>query len=219
MRADLEWLSVLIARLDREPLPSATAALEVELQRIRKGLALAGDPQHPADPALERLRGRCDRLEGVLLERRVRSNLARSSTGAEPERLLTSRLELSRLQARVSSLEPAEDGNGHHRWLGGDPEEWAEALALRRLELADRAGARLLEMDFTDAHRPCERAAQAAHDEVSETIAFLEDMPLRRAVKRLELAEQDLDQLTLILRRLVFPHTARDARRHGGRER
>jgi hypothetical protein len=201
MRCDLEWLSALIARLDREPMPSPTAALEADLHRLRKGLSLAAAQERWVDPDHERLIARCDRMESMLLERRVRSELSLASTDAGPERLLAMRLELSRLQARVSSLEPIKESDGRLHWPGGDPEQWREELAVRRLELADRAAGELLEMEFADAHRPCEQAAQAAHDEVSETIAFLEDMPLRRAVKRLELAQQDLDQLTIILRR------------------
>ena len=72
------------------------------------------------------------------------------------------RLQLSRLQARVASLEPCEDDDGNPQWLGGDPEEWAEALSIRRIELADRAATELQEMDLAEARRPCERAAQAA---------------------------------------------------------
>ena len=47
-------------------------------------------------------------------------------------------------------------------------------------------------------------APRRPHDEISETIAFLEDMPLRRAVKRLELARQDLANLSATLRRLLM---------------
>jgi hypothetical protein len=207
MRGDLEWQSALIARLDREPAPSPTAALEAGLHRLRKGLVLAAEQERWVDPEHARLIGRCDRMERVLLERRVRAELSLSATSAGPERLLAMRLELSRLQARVSSLEPVSHDNGREQVPGGEAEEWTDELAVRRLELADRATAQLMEMELADAHRPCEQAAQAAHDEVSETIAFLEDMPLRRGVKRLELAQQDLDQLTLILRRRAQAHS------------
>ena len=139
-------------------------------------------------------------MRGVLLERRIRTELDRSTVGATPEQLLTLRLEHSRLQARVSAIEPTNDGDGHPLWLGGDPAEWADALSIRRIELADRAGAQLQELGLAEARRPCERAAQHTRDEISEMIAFLEDMPLRRAVSRLELARQDLAQLTIILR-------------------
>ena len=103
----------------------------------------------------------------------------------------------------MAAIEPTSDGDGHPPWLGGDPTEWADALSIRRIELADRAAAQLQEMGLTEARRPCERAAQHTRDEISEMIAFLEDMPLRRAVSWLELARQDLAQLTIILRRLA----------------
>jgi hypothetical protein len=201
LRGDLDWYSAIIARLDGEPLPSRIAALEVELDRVHNQLALKAQADSTPDTELGRLLGRCERLRGVLLERRARRELSMSTAEAPAERLLALRLHLSRLQARVASLEQVDDDDGHPRWLGGDPEEWAEALSIRRIELADRAAAELQGKDLTESRKPCERAAQAASDEVSEMIAFLEDMPLRRAVKRLELAREDLDQVTLILRR------------------
>ena len=39
LRADLEWLSVIVARLDQEATSPPTAWLEVELGRLRRGLA------------------------------------------------------------------------------------------------------------------------------------------------------------------------------------
>jgi len=106
--------------------------------------------------------------------------------------MLAHRLLLSRLQARLASLEPGVN-DAHSEWLGGDLVELDE----RTVDPPDRAWrskrkSELQGMSLADAYRPCQRSAQAARDEISETIAFLEDMPLRRAVKRLELAEQDL---------------------------
>ncbi len=203
LRADLEWLNVLVARLDRDPPPSRTARLEVELERIHNELTLLAKSRRPPDSEDECLLARCERLRGVFLERRIRTELGRSTEGATPEQLLMLRLEHSRLQARVSALEPASVGDGHPLWLGGDPAEWANALSIRRIELADRAGAQLRELGLAEARRPCERAAQHARDEISEMIAFVEDSPLRRAVSRLELAGQDLAQLTIIFRELM----------------
>jgi hypothetical protein len=201
LRGDLDWYSAIIARLDHEPPPCRTAALEVDLDRVHNQLVSTPQPDSGPDPELGRLLGRCERLRGVLLERRVRRELGTSTAGAPAERLLAQRLHFSRLQARVASLEPACDDNGHPCWLGGDPQEWAEALSIRRIELADRAQDELREKDVTESRWPCERAAQTAQDEICEMIAFLEDMPLRRAIKRLELAREDLEQLILILRR------------------
>jgi hypothetical protein len=205
LRGDLEWLSVLVAWLDGEPAPRPTATLEVQLKRIHHELGPSVEPHLQVDPEHERLRRRCERLRWVLLERRIRRELSASTNGAGPERLLAKRLQLSRLQARVASLEPVKDDEGHTQWLGGDPTEWSEALSIRRIELADQAATCLQGMDLTEARRPCERAAQTIMDEISEMIAFLEDMSLDRAVCRLELAREDLEQLTLLLRRKAIP--------------
>ena len=146
LRADLEWLSGLVARLDHEQAASPGAVLEVERDRLRKGLALSNGGKSQTEPERDRLQGRCERLRGVLLERTVRRELGSGLAGDAPERLLARRLQLSRLQARVSSLEQGKDGDGQPRWLGGDPEEWVETLAIRRLELADAAEASLQAM-------------------------------------------------------------------------
>lgn len=197
LRGDLEWLSVVVSRLDHEPPQRHTSFLEVELERARNWIVTPAVHSSAADAELERLRGRCDRLLGVLLERRVRREIAAPTSGS-PERLLLLRLHLSRLQAYVDSLE-IDDGGDRRTWLGGDSDEWAESLSIRRIELAEEADASFETMGLIESCPQCERAAQEAGDEISEAIAFIEDMPLRRAVKRLELAQQDLDQLTLTL--------------------
>ena len=84
LRADLEWLNVLVARLDRDPPPSRTARLEVELERVRNGLTLQAGPRHRPDSDRECLRARCERLRGVLLERRIRTELDRSTVARLP---------------------------------------------------------------------------------------------------------------------------------------
>ncbi len=200
LRTDLEWLGMLVTWLDRETPPGRMAALDVELERIRNGLAVWPEPQRKPDDRREALLRRCDRLRGVLLERRIRSELERPAAGETPEQLLGQRLEFSRLQARVLALEEPDD-EARPKWLGGDPEQWADALSVRRIELSVRAASQLEAMSLAEARRHCERAAQRARDEVSEMIAFVQDMPLRRAVSRLELARQDLQQLAVILRR------------------
>ncbi len=154
LRTDLEWLGVLIARLDGDPPPSRTARLEVELERVRNVLMLLSEPRQRTDSELECLLARCERMRGVLLERRIRSELGTSTTGTTPERLLMLRLEHSRLQARVAALESTSDTDGHRSYFGGDPAEWADALAIRRIELADRAWAQLQEMGLAEAPDP-----------------------------------------------------------------
>ena len=94
-------------------------------------------------------------------------------------------------------------GEADQVWLGGDPAEWADALSVRRTEMAERAAAQLQALSLDEARRPCERTAQHTRDEISEMIAFLEDMPLHRAVNRLELAREDLTQLTVLFRGLM----------------
>jgi hypothetical protein len=205
LRADIEWLSGLIARLDRERPHSAVATIEVELERVQKSLSPEDRPHRRLEPELGRLLARCERLSGILLERRVHGELGSATAGEGAELLLARRIRLSRLQARVDSMDRAEDVDQPARpaWLRREPEEWAEELAVRRIELADRAASELAELDLVEARRPCERAAHAAQDEISEAVAFLEDMPLPRAVKRLELAHEDLAQLTMTFRGLL----------------
>ena len=53
LRYDLESLSVLVAWLDRDPPPSRTARLEVELERVHNGLARFPDPRHRPDDQRE----------------------------------------------------------------------------------------------------------------------------------------------------------------------
>ena len=185
LRGDLEWLSVLIARLDGEPPPRPTAALEVQLERIHHELSPSAGPRSSTRPG-RRAAARPMRAVAVGSPgaKGPQGALVVDHPGASPERLLAERLQLSRLQARVASLEPVEDDEGNPQWLGGDPDEWSEALSIRRIELADRAATQLQEMELAEARRPCERAAQTTQDEISEMIAFLEDMPLRRAVSR-----------------------------------
>ncbi|QEH32267.1 hypothetical protein OJF2_07360 [Aquisphaera giovannonii] len=199
MRGDLEWLSAVVARLDGEPAPIATAALEVDLGRVDNDLrSLRGGGREEEARERERLIDWAEALRRALLGRRVRRELAWPAAGMPPERLLAMRLQLSRLEAVV-------EGAGGERAA-----EWAEALSVRRVELADRAADAFRGMDPADARRHCDRAVQATQDEVSEAIAFVEDMPLRRAVSRLELAGQDLDQLATILRPMAKEEEEKD---------
>lgn len=202
MRGELDWLSSLVARLDGERAPSRIAHLEIEIDRVRNELTEHTASATRPDPELDRLIGRCERLRGILLERRVRRELERSTAEMVPERLLAMRMQLSRSQSRVEALEPVEDGDGRAYGSGGDPRGWAEALTSRRLELARRAVGALEAMSLAESRRPCERAVQTAQDDISEMIAFVEDLPPRCAVKRLELTIEDLSQLILILRGL-----------------
>jgi hypothetical protein len=215
LRTDLEWLSTLVARLDQETTHRMTAWLDVELQRLRGWLGTASD-RHP-EPRDALLRTGCERMQALLLERRTERELARASVGWTADGLWTERFLLSRLQAQVETIEldafaPRRTGEANGEPDGnltdtrpfparGGPAEWLDSLERRRDELACEAFDRLDALERPSRAEPCERIIRTAIDEVSETIAFLEDMPLCRAVKRLELMRDDLDRLTESCRR------------------
>ena len=101
--ADLEWLSTLVARLDEETPHPVTAWLDVELQRLRAWLGTA--PGRDPDPRDESLRAGCERMQAVLLERRIERELARPAVGWSADGLWAERFHLSRLQTQVETLE------------------------------------------------------------------------------------------------------------------
>ncbi len=188
LRADLEWLSTLVARLDEETPPPVSTWLDVELQRLRAWLGTAPGPEH--DQRDELLRAGCERMQALLLERRIERELTRPSVGWSADGLWAERFHLSRLQTQVETLElvpPAENGTPPATWLG--------SLDQRRTDLADDAVDRVSSLEPPSRAEACELIVQTAVDEVGETIAFIEDMPLRRAVKRLELMREDLETL------------------------
>ena len=214
MRGDLEWLAHFLDRVEREPGAGRAAWLELELARVRHLLGEShngngngngnGDPS-PADARREALRVRCDRMRGVLLERRVRKQLDDCRDDDAPERLASAGFKLSRLQTRVDVLEDRHDERDQEGEApaGGDPKSWSRSLAERRAEVADRVERKLLELDPADAIAPADRIVQGARDELREIVAFLEDAPLRRAVRRLELVREDLTRLVGTFRRLA----------------
>jgi hypothetical protein len=194
LRADLEWWSAVVARLDGDIAPPAAVWIDVELEHVRGSFQRAED-LHP-DPRDDPVRGRCEQLRAILLERRARRELARPLHGASAEQPWAHRLHLSRLQAQVAalelaaspdSLEPAPSAEG--------PRQWLAELSLRRAELADAADEQMISLPPRSRRQPCAAIVRAALDETGEMIAFLEQMPARRAVKRLELAREDLEKL------------------------
>jgi len=199
LRTDLEWQSALVARLDRETPHPATAWLDVELGRLRGwlGAPASRDP----DPRDEPLRAGCERLQAVVLERRINRELARPSIGSSPEALWAERFQLTRLQAQVEALDLASEKNSPHSRLAERRALWLDSLHRHRAALADLADDRLTALEPTVRAASCQRIAQTALDEVGETIAFLEDMQLRRAVKRLKLVRDDLERLVISCRR------------------
>ena len=188
LRADIEWLSALVARLDEETPHPVSTWLDVELQRLRAWLGTA--PGSERDPRDLSLRVGCERMQALLLERRIRRELTRPSVGWSADGLWAERFHLSRLQTQVETLElePSAD-------VAQAPAAWRGSLDQRRTELAGDAVDRVSSLDLPSRAEACELIVQTAVDEVGEMIAFLEDMPLRRAVKRLELMREDLEGL------------------------
>ncbi len=220
LRGDLEWLSTLIARLDGESAHRMTAWVDVELGRLRG--RLARDSSQDLDPRNTLLTHDCERMQSVLLKRRVERELGRAFVGWTAEELWTERFHLSRLQAQVEALDRAalaidQSGPGDRdpmpetppQVLDRDPRGWLAAIERRREELADVSVDRLGVLARPSRVVPSEHIVAIAVDEVNETIAFLEDMPLPRAVKRLALLHDDLQALVQSCRAwssAVAPH-------------
>ena len=156
LRTDVEWQSALVARLDRETPHPVTVWLDVELGRLRSWLgAPAGrDP----DPRDEPLRTGCERLQAVVLERRINRELARPLARLSAERLWAERLQLTRLQAQVEALDLASERDSPNLRLVERRVRWLDALHQRRGELADLADDRLTVLDLG-----CPRSTVPAH--------------------------------------------------------
>ncbi|HKI20165.1 MAG TPA: ion transporter, partial [Isosphaeraceae bacterium] len=199
LRADLEWLSVGVARLDQEAPHPLTAWLDVELERLRGSLCPSAD-RH-SDPRDRSLYAACEQTQAIVLERRVQHELTRPVAGLSLEALWAHRFQLSRLQAQVANLDLASPVEGHPSVLAEGPDQWLITLERRRADLAAAADDLFSKMARRDRLEPCTQIVQAAYDEVGETIAFLEGMPLPRAVKRLNLVRDDLETLVDSCRR------------------
>ncbi len=211
LRTDLEWFSVLVARIDQEtPHPVATW-LDVELDRLRSWLGTAVASER--DPRDEPVRAGCERLQAVLLERRIERELARTPVGMSADGLWAERFHLSRLQTQVETLVLSQAANRPGERISkstgpepglpvfaASPINRLAALERRRTQLADDAFDRISALDLASRDESCERIVRTAADEVGETLAFLEDMPLRRAVTRLKLMREDLERLAISCR-------------------
>ena len=194
LRTEVEWLSAVIDRLDRETPDPATAWLDVELARLSTSLRVAAG--RDSDSSELPLREGCERLQAVLLERRIKRELARSIDESAPGTLWGHRFHLTRLQAQAMTLDLANGQAPLHTRLAAERAGWIDRLDRRRAELALAADLRLMSLPLSDRSAPCERIVQAALDEAGETMAFLEDMSLRRAVDRLKLVGDDLARLS-----------------------
>src|SRR5262249_13844569 len=109
------------------------------------------------------------------------------------------RFRLSRLQAHVAALDQTPDGERSPAPIrladASGPADWLRDLERRRAELADAADVQMAALPHRDRRDPCSDAVSAAFDEVGETTALLEQMSPHRAVRRLELAREDLERL------------------------
>ncbi|MGO9916961.1 MAG: hypothetical protein ACLQIB_19960 [Isosphaeraceae bacterium] len=201
LRTDLEWFGTILAHLEREKPPPLAALLDVELERLRSSLGTPDD-RNP-DPRDEVLRRDCERMQATVLGRRLRLELLRPVNGRSPEALWMQRFHLSRLQAQYSALNHArelEPGAAAHTQ---DADDWLVAVIRRRAEIAAAVDRLVADLPPSDRAEPSKRIVQAACDEVGETIAFLEEMNLRRAVTRLELVQEDLERIGSALGRWI----------------
>jgi hypothetical protein len=216
LRAELEWQSAVVARLDGESPPPLGVWLDVELDRLHGFLGKLAS-QGP-DPRDRPIRVHCEQLRAVLLERRVRRELARPIAGASPEALWVQRFHLARLQAQVAALDLSAGRDPSQAHVDGGPHEWLGELKRRRAELADAADQQIAALVPTDRVDPCKDLVRAALDETGEMIAFFEQMSPRRVVERLELAREDLERLAGSCRRWASDEPAVKSELGGGPE-
>jgi len=193
LRTDLEWFGSTLANLERDKPPPLAALLDVELERLRSSLKTP-DERYP-DPRDEALRRDCERMQATVLGRRLRYELMRPVNGSGPEALWMQRFHLSRLQAQFSALDVVHEPEPGRDTPAEDADEWLVAVVRRRAEVAAAVDNLVANLPPCDRVEPCRRIVQAAFDEVGETIAFLEDMSLRRTVTRLELVQDDLERI------------------------
>jgi hypothetical protein len=217
LRSDLGWFSSVLACLDEEQPPPLAALLDVELERLRRSLGAPDDRN--LDPRDEALRRACERMQATVLGRRLESELERPINGCAAEALWMQRFHLSRLQAQHSVSPAAPKGESQQPAGVSASNGWLVPVERRRGELAIAVDDLLSALPPSERAAPCKRIVQAAFDDVGETIAFLEDMSLRRAVTRLELVRDDLDRIGSSLHRWISeapdaaPSLRREARR------
>ncbi len=194
LRNELEWQSAVIDRVDRETPDPATAWVDVELARLSASLRVAAPRQTEASDLP--LQEGCERLQGILLSRRIGRELAWPIAGSAPEALWGHRFQLTRLRAQAMATNLASGQDAFHARLALERADWIDALDRRRFELARAARDRMVSLAVCDRVAAGERIVQLALDEAGETMAFLEDMSIDRAVDRLKLIGDDLAQLS-----------------------
>jgi hypothetical protein len=193
LRADVEWLGLIISRLDEEVPYPITAWMDVELERLRGSLCPPAERR--ADPRDVELAALCDKAQARVLTRRVERELGRAFESSEPESSWSQRFQLSRLQAQVVGLGETPDAHSPPPSATAEFQPAVESLRRRRSDLAARTDERILALPFVDRVEPCKRIVDSAIDEATETIAMVEGAPLARAVRRLALMRGDLEAL------------------------
>ena len=156
LRTELEWHSSLIDRLDHETPHPASAWLDVELARLGSGLGSAA--VRGAGAGNVALEERCARMQAVMLDRRIKRELAHTADGKAPEAFWADRFYLTRLQAQAKTLELATGEARHHADLPFDRKQRIEELDQRRTELAKAAESRLASLP------PCPLAPPTASE-------------------------------------------------------
>jgi hypothetical protein len=198
LRTDLEWFGSFLAHLERDKPAPLAALLDVELERL--GSSLGTREKRYSDPRDAALRRECERMQATVLGRRLECELLRPVNGSGPEALWMQRFHLSRLQAQFSAVNGVNDPEPAGATPGKDAGDWLGPVVRRRTEIAAAVDNLIAGMPPPNRALPCSRIVQAAFDEVGETIAFLEDMSLRRAVTRLELVQDDLERIASSVR-------------------
>ena len=193
--AELEWHSAVIDRLDREVPDPATAWVDVELARLVASLRIsAGQHAEPSDLPLHE---GCERLQAILLSRRIAHELAWPVEGATPEALWEHRFHLTRLRTQATATDAASAQDAFHSQLARERADWIDKLDRRREELTLAAAEHMASFSLCDRVAPAEPHRPARGSTKSgETMAFLEDMSLGRAVDRLKLIGDDLARLS-----------------------
>ena len=169
LRADLEWLSTLVARVDGETPHPITAWLDVELQRLRAWLGTA--PGRDLDSRDESARAGCGRMQAVLLNRRIERELAQSSVhhsadglwaggsrshGSRPRSRRLRPVPLLRTSCRASRPNTILVGPACSRAAARNAEDvlaWLVPLEKFRGEMADEASRRLNALDLSESGR------------------------------------------------------------------
>jgi len=196
LRGDVEWMGRIVARIDKEEPTRRVALIEVELERL-EGL-LDVDNEDQSDPETRLLLDRCVRLQNNLLERRVDRELSRpiADPSASPADYWVRRFQLSKLQAQVQSLDLAAQERDDSPDFQEKRDRWIQGISALRDALIDQSDAEISGLPRPARLEAREQVIRTANDEVNETVAFLEDLPLPRAVCRLELVREDLERLS-----------------------